>query len=160
MSDRTPEQIALDVGKVFTPAVPVSDRDLFIGRIEEIRRLVDAINQRGQHAAIFGNRGVGGFKFLRRGTRARHLFVADIRQFVVRHRAGRQRHKERGDEAKKLLDFGFRSLHLDDCGELQLREALISGKALVKLPEPDIAHRDLARLAFDFEANESRLVID
>jgi AAA ATPase domain len=59
VSDRTPEQIALDVGKVFTPAVPVSDRDLFIGRIEEIRRLVDAINQRGQHAAIFGNRGVG-----------------------------------------------------------------------------------------------------
>ncbi len=37
----------------------MSDRDLFIGRIEEIRRLVDAINQRGQHAAIFGNRGVG-----------------------------------------------------------------------------------------------------
>jgi Cdc6-like AAA superfamily ATPase len=59
VSDPSPEQIALDVGKVFTPAVPVSDRALFIGRIEEIRRLVDAINQRGQHAAIFGNRGVG-----------------------------------------------------------------------------------------------------
>lgn len=57
--ERTPEQMALDVGKVFTPAVPISDRDLFTGRIEQIRRLVDAINQRGQHAAIFGNRGVG-----------------------------------------------------------------------------------------------------
>ncbi|MGH9198858.1 MAG: AAA family ATPase, partial [Acidimicrobiia bacterium] len=59
MADRTPEQLALDVGRVFTPAVPVSDDDLFAGRIDEIRRLVDAINQRGQHAAIFGDRGVG-----------------------------------------------------------------------------------------------------
>ncbi len=31
---------------------------------------------------------------------------------------------------------------------------------LVKPPEPDISHRDLARLAFDLEADESRLVID
>jgi Cdc6-like AAA superfamily ATPase len=59
MAEPTPEQIALDVGKVFTPAVPVSDNDLFAGRIDEIRRVIDAINQRGQHAAIFGDRGVG-----------------------------------------------------------------------------------------------------
>ena len=31
---------------------------------------------------------------------------------------------------------------------------------LVERPEPDIAHRDLAWLAFDFEADQSRLVID
>lgn len=59
MAERTPEQIALDVGKVFTPAVPVNESDLFAGRIEEIRRIIDAVNQRGQHAAIFGDRGVG-----------------------------------------------------------------------------------------------------
>ena len=59
MSERTPEQIALDVGKVFTPAVPVDDGSLFAGRIDELRRVIDAINQRGQHAMIFGDRGVG-----------------------------------------------------------------------------------------------------
>jgi Cdc6-like AAA superfamily ATPase len=59
MSERTPQQLALDVGKVFTPAVPVADQEIFTGRVDEIRRLIDAINQRGQHAAIFGNRGVG-----------------------------------------------------------------------------------------------------
>lgn len=58
-ADWSPEQIALDVGRVFTPAVPISDAALFAGRQNEIRRLVDAINQRGQHAVIFGNRGVG-----------------------------------------------------------------------------------------------------
>ncbi len=31
---------------------------------------------------------------------------------------------------------------------------------LVELPEPDIAHRDLAGLAFDFEADQSGLVVD
>lgn len=59
MSERTPEQLALEVGRIFTPAVPVSDNDLFAGRIDEIRRISDAINQRGQHACIFGDRGVG-----------------------------------------------------------------------------------------------------
>jgi Cdc6-like AAA superfamily ATPase len=59
MSDAIPEQIALDVGHVFTPAVPVSESDLFAGRANEIRRIIDAINHRGQHAVIFGERGVG-----------------------------------------------------------------------------------------------------
>jgi hypothetical protein len=35
----------------------------------------------------FGDRRVGGFKFLRCGTRACRLVVADIGQLVVRHRA-------------------------------------------------------------------------
>src|SRR5262245_45608562 len=55
----TDEQIALNVGRVFTPAVPVNESDLFAGRIVEIRRIVDAVNQRGQHAVLFGDRGVG-----------------------------------------------------------------------------------------------------
>jgi Cdc6-like AAA superfamily ATPase len=46
-------------GKVFTPATPVSEDDLFAGRMEQIRRVVDVVNQRGQHAVIFGERGVG-----------------------------------------------------------------------------------------------------
>ncbi len=44
---------------MFTPATPVSEEELFAGRMEQIRRTVDAINQRGQHAVIFGERGVG-----------------------------------------------------------------------------------------------------
>lgn len=52
-------QRALDAGRVFTPAVPVSEEALFAGRINEIRRVVDVINQRGAHAVIYGERGVG-----------------------------------------------------------------------------------------------------
>lgn len=44
---------------VFTPAVPISSDSLFAGRSTQISKLVDAINQRGQHAVLFGERGVG-----------------------------------------------------------------------------------------------------
>jgi hypothetical protein len=59
MDAKERERLAFAVGKVFTPTVPVSEEDLFAGRIEEIRKVVDVINQRGQHAIIFGERGVG-----------------------------------------------------------------------------------------------------
>jgi Cdc6-like AAA superfamily ATPase len=45
--------------RVFTPAMPVSESDLFAGRLNELRRVVDTITQRGRHAIIFGERGVG-----------------------------------------------------------------------------------------------------
>jgi Cdc6-like AAA superfamily ATPase len=47
------------VSQVFTPASPVREADLFAGRRDQIRKVVDAINQPGQHAIIFGERGVG-----------------------------------------------------------------------------------------------------
>src|SRR5688572_28887315 len=53
------EQIALAATTVFTPTVPVSQESVFAGRTEEIRRVVDVINQRGRHAVIYGERGVG-----------------------------------------------------------------------------------------------------
>ena len=45
--------------KVFTPATPVSENALFAGRMKELRRVLDTINQRGRHGIIFGERGVG-----------------------------------------------------------------------------------------------------
>jgi Cdc6-like AAA superfamily ATPase len=45
--------------KVFTPATPVSESALFAGRMKELRRVIDTINQRGRHSVIFGERGVG-----------------------------------------------------------------------------------------------------
>jgi len=47
------------VGEIFTPNVPINEKDLFSGRKEQITRVVDVIFQKGQHAIIFGERGVG-----------------------------------------------------------------------------------------------------
>src|SRR5262245_34355728 len=52
-------QMAFEVGSVFTPGAPINDRELFAGRIEQIRQIMTAISQRGYHAVLFGERGVG-----------------------------------------------------------------------------------------------------
>jgi hypothetical protein len=43
----------------FTPSAPVSTIDLFSGRLSQLERLTEAVLQRGQHASIYGERGVG-----------------------------------------------------------------------------------------------------
>ena len=46
-------------GKVFSPATPINSRDLFAGRTHQITQVGAAVHTRGQHAIIFGERGVG-----------------------------------------------------------------------------------------------------
>ena len=44
---------------VFSPSAPIDENDLFAGRQEQVRQLIEAVMQRGQHAIIYGERGVG-----------------------------------------------------------------------------------------------------
>jgi Cdc6-like AAA superfamily ATPase len=53
------QQLAFEAGRVFSPSAPIDERALFAGRTEQVRCVIDAINQKGQHAIIFGERGVG-----------------------------------------------------------------------------------------------------
>lgn len=53
------EEGLLKVSQAFSPAAPVNHRDLFAGRTRQLFRVVDVIGQVGQHAAIYGERGVG-----------------------------------------------------------------------------------------------------
>ena len=59
MNKKEKEALETKAGQVFAPATPVSQDGLFAGRFEQIRRVVDAVNQAGQHAIVFGERGVG-----------------------------------------------------------------------------------------------------
>jgi Cdc6-like AAA superfamily ATPase len=47
------------VGEVFRPAAPIDRRSLFSGRSEQIAELFAIVGQPGQHAVIYGERGVG-----------------------------------------------------------------------------------------------------
>jgi Cdc6-like AAA superfamily ATPase len=47
------------LGEVFSPAAPIDRLQLFAGRSQQRSDLVDAILQRGRHAILFGERGVG-----------------------------------------------------------------------------------------------------
>lgn len=53
------ETISLRLSGVFQPSAPIEQDELFFGRMAEVRRVVDAINQRGMHAVIYGEAGVG-----------------------------------------------------------------------------------------------------
>lgn len=58
----TPEDWAMlraEITEAFSPGAPVQERDLFSGRAAQVALLEDAVNQRGRHAIVFGERGVG-----------------------------------------------------------------------------------------------------
>jgi Cdc6-like AAA superfamily ATPase len=52
-------QLALLATKVFTPGSAINEKDLFAGRINQIRRIIDAVTQTGLHALLYGEPGVG-----------------------------------------------------------------------------------------------------
>lgn len=47
------------VSKLFSPSAPVAVESLFAGRREQLRTLMDVVPIRGQHAIVYGERGVG-----------------------------------------------------------------------------------------------------
>ena len=48
-----------EIPEVFNPAAPTTRRDSFAGRTEQLAQIVDVVAQRGQHAVVYGERGVG-----------------------------------------------------------------------------------------------------
>ena len=47
------------LGEVFTPSAPINQLSLLAGRVSQLRAVSDVILQRGGHAVLFGERGVG-----------------------------------------------------------------------------------------------------
>ena len=61
-SPRTDEdwfQLDCQISEVFSPHAPIDDQTLFAGRNDILRRVVDTVFQKGRHAIIYGERGVG-----------------------------------------------------------------------------------------------------
>ena len=51
--------LAFLLSTVFRPSTPVTVKDLFAGRQNQLMKIVDAANQSGRHAILYGERGVG-----------------------------------------------------------------------------------------------------
>jgi Cdc6-like AAA superfamily ATPase len=45
--------------EVFTPGAPIDKKELFAGRVKQIKRVVETIPSPGRHPMVFGQRGVG-----------------------------------------------------------------------------------------------------
>jgi Cdc6-like AAA superfamily ATPase len=52
------QRVAL-VSNAFTPSAPIDELDLFAGRNPQAQEVIGAVIQKGQHAAMYGERGVG-----------------------------------------------------------------------------------------------------
>jgi Cdc6-like AAA superfamily ATPase len=52
-------QLIGKLGTIFSPGAPVDKYALFAGRTSQVRDVLNAVNQRGQHVILFGERGVG-----------------------------------------------------------------------------------------------------
>ena len=48
-----------EVKAAFSPTAPISKKDLFAGRTEQMMSLIDGVDEPGQHLVLFGERGVG-----------------------------------------------------------------------------------------------------
>lgn len=53
------QEIQIQVSRVFTPRTPITVRELFAGRTDQISKVLDALGQVGLHAILYGERGVG-----------------------------------------------------------------------------------------------------
>lgn len=58
-SDDERQQLDAKISEAFSPAAPINEYSLFAGRIDQVREIIAAVNQRGQHVILFGERGVG-----------------------------------------------------------------------------------------------------
>lgn len=59
MTDEDWRNLSLQAGRAFSPSAPIDVEALFAGRIELMQQTIDVCNQKGQHAILFGERGVG-----------------------------------------------------------------------------------------------------
>ncbi|MGB6115716.1 MAG: ATP-binding protein [Comamonas sp.] len=74
----------LALSSAFSPSAPIDQQSLFAGRLHQMMDAINAIGQKGQHAILFGERGVGKTSLarvisrIRYGSNAQHLAVAAI----------------------------------------------------------------------------------
>lgn len=52
-------QLSFEAGRIFTPGSPLNERELFAGRSDQVDQIISAISQKGYHAVLYGDRGVG-----------------------------------------------------------------------------------------------------
>lgn len=51
--------LVANLSKIFKPSAPTDDERLFRGRVAQLDKVVTAMQEEGQHAIVFGERGVG-----------------------------------------------------------------------------------------------------
>ena len=59
VSDDEWKTLEWEVMDLFSPGAPIDEDELFAGRKPQLAKIIEAVFQRGQHAIVYGERGVG-----------------------------------------------------------------------------------------------------
>lgn len=59
ISQQQADELTIMAAKAFQPRSPISTREFFAGRWEQLTTVADSVSQKGLHVIIFGERGVG-----------------------------------------------------------------------------------------------------
>lgn len=62
MTEQQRKRLSL-VGNIYTPAYPIEIKELFSGRLKELAKVLEIVNQKGRQLLIYGDRGVGKTSF-------------------------------------------------------------------------------------------------
>ena len=131
------EYLDVRAGQVFVPATPVSQDGIFAGRFEQIRRVVDAVNQAGQHAIVFGERGVG--KTSLANILATKLSVDDKDTSIIAPRINCDGNDTFGSVWKKVFRRIYIQRHAQTAGfnSKQIQEKVRASESIAKPATPD-----------------------
>lgn len=58
-TDEDWQKLRFEAGRIFTPSTPIGIAELFSGRLPQIGKLEDTVAERGRHALVYGEPGVG-----------------------------------------------------------------------------------------------------
>jgi Cdc6-like AAA superfamily ATPase len=99
-----------EANQIFTPSAPVAIAELFAGRQKQMAQIIDAIGERGRHAILYGERGVG------------KSSLAQIIPFLLPRSVERVRHIRiqafPGDAFSNVAKRVFHNIHVNgDFGE-------------------------------------------
>ena len=53
------QALVYEATQLFSPSAPIDESDLFAGRAAQIARMIEVVLERGKHAVLYGERGVG-----------------------------------------------------------------------------------------------------
>jgi Cdc6-like AAA superfamily ATPase len=75
-----------EIMQLFSPATPINEAELFAGRGTQVVRMIEAMSERGRHAVLYGERGVGKTSL----ASIFHMLIGDKRRriFPIRKQAG------------------------------------------------------------------------
>ena len=165
-----PTPFRVEISRAFTPNAPIGRRDLFSGRSLQIQAVLDTIFQSGQHAVIYGERGVGktslanvlsdwlnflqnhNYQLVRVNCAAQSTFDSIFRS-ALRELTVRQKMSQAGFLAKEA----FVAASLDEflpqnCNPEDVRFALqqVGTSTIIVIDEFDrVSDRDVSRMLAD-----------